>query len=247
MTEPRIAKRLVFDIEWAPNLVTTWGLFNQNVGINQIIKPGYMLCWAAQWIDGNRTYYSDVRDPEMLLKLRGLLHESDIVIGYNSKSYDVPKARTSFLLAGIDQPAPFAEVDLYRVVKKKFSFPSNKLGYVAPALGVGEKVSNSGHELWLRCMDGDEKAWREMARYNKGDIKVTTAVYHKLLPHIDNHPPVHLYVDDACICGCQEWTDGAKPYMTAAGSLYPQLRCVGCGRWGRPVKRDYGTTIKGIA
>jgi len=42
-------KILEIDIETAPSLVYTWGLFNQNIGVNQIVKPGYMLCWAAKF------------------------------------------------------------------------------------------------------------------------------------------------------------------------------------------------------
>lgn len=246
MTEPREAKRLVFDIEWAPNTVTTWGLFNQNVAINQILKPGYMLCWSARWYGEKRIYWADVRDPDMLPKLRDLLHEADIVIGYNSKSYDVPKARTSFLLAGLEQPAPFSEVDLYRVVKRKFSFPSNKLAYVARALGLTEKLETGGHELWLRCMEGDAKAWRTMKRYNVGDITTTTDLYTRLLPLIDNHPPVLLFSAEACNrCGSTDFTAHEKPYVTTAGSHYRQLRCVGCGGWSRTVKRESGTTTRG--
>lgn len=250
MTEPRWSKRLVLDIETSPNVAHVWSLWQQNVGLSQLIEPSRMLCWAAQWYGDKRIMYSDIREGRstMLDELRSVMDQADTIVTYNGKRFDIPRIATEFILEGMDQPSPFNQVDLYRFVRNRFSFPSHKLGYVAPALGVGEKVSHSGHELWVRCMEGDEAAWRMMKRYSKGDIKVTAALYEKLLPHIDTHPPVLLYQDDACNrCGGTDWTDGTKPYATAAGSLYPQLRCVGCGGWGRPVKREYGPTVRGVA
>jgi hypothetical protein len=42
-------KLLLLDIETAPNTVYTWGLYDQNIAINQIISTGYVLCYAAKW------------------------------------------------------------------------------------------------------------------------------------------------------------------------------------------------------
>ena len=40
---------LMLDIETTPDKVYTWGIWNINVGINQIIEPGGLLCFAAKW------------------------------------------------------------------------------------------------------------------------------------------------------------------------------------------------------
>lgn len=250
MTEPRQARRLVVDIETSPNVAHVWSLYNVNVGLAQLIEPSRVICWAAQWVGESRVTVRDVRagrEP-MLSELHDLLTQADIVIGYNSIRFDVPRIATEFALEGMDQPAPFAQVDLLRVVRRQFSFPTNKLAYVAPALGVGEKLGHTGHELWVRCMEGDAKAWNLMRRYNRQDVLVTTALYERLLPVIHNHPPVLLFAGEACNrCGSTEFTDGTKPYSTPSGSLYPQLRCVGCGGWSRTAKRDAGSTLRGVS
>ena len=46
-----VAKILSLDIETAPAKVYCWGLWDQNIGINQIVEDGYVLCWCAKWID----------------------------------------------------------------------------------------------------------------------------------------------------------------------------------------------------
>lgn len=54
-------KILLLDIETAPNTVYTWGLFKQNIAINQIESPGYILCWAAKWLGDDRMFFSSLR------------------------------------------------------------------------------------------------------------------------------------------------------------------------------------------
>lgn len=42
-------KILLLDIETAPNLVYVYQYWNQNVTIDKVENPDYMLCWAAKW------------------------------------------------------------------------------------------------------------------------------------------------------------------------------------------------------
>ena len=64
-------KILLLDIETAPNTVYTWGLFKQNIAINQIESPGYILCWAAKWLGNEQMYFSSIRKGQTnMLKYR---------------------------------------------------------------------------------------------------------------------------------------------------------------------------------
>ena len=47
---PRDPKVLVIDIETSPNVVYAWGLWDQNIGISQVIEPSRVLCFAAKWV-----------------------------------------------------------------------------------------------------------------------------------------------------------------------------------------------------
>ena len=53
-TRPRI---LMIDIETAPIQAYVWGIWDQNVGINQIIEPGYTLCFAAKWVGEHKVTF----------------------------------------------------------------------------------------------------------------------------------------------------------------------------------------------
>lgn len=190
-------KKLFLDIETAPNLVYVWGLWNQNVGINQIVEPGYTLCWAAQW-EGDRTiHFRSIvgGEREMLEDIHELLEEADAVVHYNGRRFDMPMLNKEFIRHELAPPAPYHQIDLLETARRRFRFESNKLDYVANFLGCGAKLQHKGMELWRDCMNGDEKAWRMMEKYNRQDVRLLPLVYNKLLPWISDHPNAALYND----------------------------------------------------
>ena len=44
-------KTLTLDIETAPQVAHVWGLWQQNVGLPQLLESGYVMCFAAKWED----------------------------------------------------------------------------------------------------------------------------------------------------------------------------------------------------
>ena len=47
-------KILVLDIETSPHTGFHWGLFQQNISLNQLIESSTVLCWAAKWLNKNK-------------------------------------------------------------------------------------------------------------------------------------------------------------------------------------------------
>ena len=231
-------KTLLLDLETAPNRVFTWGLFNQNIAINQIDKPGYILCWAAKWLGTKEMIFSSIHNNpriSMLTPIYALLEEADSVIHYNGTKFDLPTLHQEFLRNDFGPPAPTIEIDLLRTVRRKFRLPSNKLAFVAEYLGVGSKMKNSGFELWRGCMAEDPKAWAEMKRYNIQDVLLLEKVYNVLLPWIPNHPNQGLFVDSTAIlcprCGNTSITKRGFAYTKT--QVYQRYQCGGCGSWSR--------------
>jgi uncharacterized protein YprB with RNaseH-like and TPR domain len=118
----------------------------------------------------------------MLEELHKLMNEADLLVGWNSAAFDHKHINREFLENGMMPPAPVRDLDLMSITKANFMFPSNKLDYVAQKLGVGAKVKHSGFSLWIKCMDGDEKAWAEMKKYQIQDVNLLVDLYDKLLP-----------------------------------------------------------------
>lgn len=230
-------KILLLDIETAPNLAHVWGLWQQNVGLPQLLEPGYTLCWAAKWLGEPEVYFGSIRQgaERMTREMHRLMSEADAIVHYNGNKFDIPTLNKDFLLHGLTPPAPAKQIDLLRVVKANFRFPSNKLAYVSEALGIGGKVSHSGHELWLKCMAGDDDAWRTMKCYNVQDTRLLEKLYFKLQPWIKLHPNHGLYNPDnseVCPkCGSENYQ---RRGMAHTGTCsYQRFQCCSCGGWFR--------------
>jgi len=178
-------KILMLDIETTPLQVYTWGLWDQNIGINQIIKNTEMMCFGAKWQGKKKVTLKSVHHDgkkAMLQELHAMMEEADALVGWNSAAFDHKHIKREFLEAGMAPPSVVKDLDLMSVVKANFKFPSNKLDYVAQTLGVGAKVKHSGFDLWINCMAGDDKAWREMKRYQIQDVVLLEELYQILQP-----------------------------------------------------------------
>lgn len=235
-------KILLLDVETAPNLVHVWGLWKQNVGINQIMDSGYTLCWAAKWLGEDEVMFSSIHNntaAEMLKGIFWLLDEADAVVHYNGSKFDIPTLNKEFLLYGFEPPAPYKQIDLLQVARKQFRFPSNKLDYIAQTLHLGAKTKHIGHELWIGCMNHDEKSWKDMEEYNKNDVLLLEKVYYKLLPWTKTHANFSLYSEDSLVCpNCGGKHYHRRGFQYTNTSKFQRYKCNDCGNWFRNTKSE---------
>jgi predicted RNA-binding Zn-ribbon protein involved in translation (DUF1610 family) len=246
-------KVLTVDIETSPMVVMSFGLFDQNISIKQILQPTRMLCWAAKWHGEKkvefRSEHHDGTDV-MLERIHALLDEADAVVGYNSKSFDIKHIFREFLQAGMSEPSPFADIDLIKTARGRFRFNSNKLDWVSRELGIGSKVENAGIDLWRGVMiDNDPKRWGEMKRYCKHDVVLTEQLYDRLRPWIKSHPHHGLY-DDAARTTCPNCGGHdlqRRGHARTATARYQRFQCQGCGKWCRGKHADMSMGMRGAA
>lgn len=244
-------KILLLDIETSPNLAHVWGLWQQNVGTNQLLEASEVMCWAAKWYGEREVQFMSNQEHShvhMISVMHSLLDEADVVIHYNGKKFDIPTLNKEFVLHGYAPPSPYKQIDLLRVVRSNFKFPSNKLDYVAQRLGLGKKVKHEGHELWIKCMNGDPVAWNKMERYNKQDVVLLEKVYNKLLPWIKSHPNHNLYNDNGHTCpNCGSIHLQRRGTNRTIGGEYQRYQCCVCNSWSQGTKSIKSVQVKGIA
>ena len=229
-------KILLIDIETSPNTAHVWGLYNQNVSLNQLMESSYVMCWAAKWLDEDEVHFSSMMETthrRMIRKAHKLLDEADAVIHYNGTKFDIPTLNKEFLLLGLRPPAPYKEIDLLRTSRSRFKFPSNKLDYVAQALGLGEKVKHIGHELWIRCMNKDKAAWDMMKKYNIHDVVLLEKVYERMLAWIKNHPNQNSYHDGTVCPTCGGSNLQKRGVSCNSTYQYQRYVCRDCNSWSR--------------
>lgn len=234
---PRI---LIYDIETAPMLSYCFGLFNQNIGLNQIHKDWHLLSWAAKWLGEDTIYYEDQRnaenledDSQILKGIWKLLDEADIVITQNGVKFDNKKLASRFVMNGMPPPSPYRNIDTLQIAKKCFGFTSNKLAYMTERLCKKYKKIDHGEmpgfELWKQCMAKNPRAFELMESYNIYDILSLEELYHIIAPYSTNLPIFEVYEDEVVERG--DWVQEGYVYTNLA--KYERFRNTETGQYRR--------------
>lgn len=233
-------RALVMDIETAPIIGHVWGLWENNVALNQIVKDWHVLSWSAKWLDSTEIMYMDQRhavdvsnDKNILKYIWKLLDEADIVITQNGKAFDHKKLNARFIFHGMKPPSTYKHIDTALIARKHFAFTSNKLEYMTDKLCTKYKKLKHkkfpGHEMWVECLAGNRKAWKEMEKYNKHDVLALEELYYKLMPW-DNTINFSLY-SDSCdiVCACGSKNFKKRGYFYTGAGKYQRYKCKSCG------------------
>ncbi len=228
---------LILDIETKPIAAYVWRLWDQNVGLNQIIDNGGIMCVGAKWLGEPEVFlYSEWEHGKqaMLEAVHGLISEADAVLTYNGDRFDLPKLAGEFLLVGLQPPPPVTSIDVLKAIKK-LGFISGKLAFVGPLLAGADKIKHEGFDLWTKVMAGNGPAQRRMERYCKQDVKLLEKVYKKVKPYIRNHP--HLGEVGKTSCGaCGSTHTQSRGYRRTKAFRIQRLQCQACGSWSDGVR-----------
>jgi len=235
MIKPKI---LLFDLETSPNLSYTWGKWEQNVIAFK--KEWELLSVAYSWLGEKKVYvktrmdFKDKTDKSLTQFLHGLLDEADVVIAHNGDEFDNKKSNAKFIEHGLGPVSTYQKIDTKKIAKKYFKFNSNSLDDLGNLLEVGRKEKTGGFDLWLDCMAGDQKAWKQMADYNKQDVVLLKKVYLKLRPFAENHPNIALLREVPNGCPkCGHLKLEFKGYRYTSTSKYRRYVCKNCGAYCR--------------
>lgn len=244
MTGPKIG---LIDIETAPIEGRVWGLFDQNVGLNQITQEWAIISFVYKELHKPKKTLiyldtSDKEDPrddlELCGKLWEIIHENDILIAQNGKRFDKRKIYARLIMHGFPPPSPVKIEDTMLMARQVAAFTSNKLEWLTAHLTKTMKSKHKdfpGFELWAECLAGNPKAWAAMRKYNIPDVISMEELYLKLRPWVRGHTNVAVYTDDetmACpVCGSHKVEQDGFMYTNVG--QYLRYQCGGCGAWSR--------------
>jgi hypothetical protein len=226
-------KILVADIEWKPALAYVWRMWKENIHPDMLVDHGGMLCFCAHWYGSDEyMFYSEWEHGRkgMAEAAKYLLTEADAVVHYNGIKYDIPKIRGEVVLAGLEPFPQPTQIDLMRVVKT-FGFNMNRLAYIAPLLGVDNKLEHEGFGLWKKVMNGDTDAQKRMEQYCVNDVKITADLYTRILPFIKDHPHLRGSPEGTVCPHCDSENTQKRGYRTTRMFRIQRNQCQDCGAW----------------
>lgn len=243
-------KLLCIDIETRPNIALVWDLWSKSgVPPAAVLNSTSMISWAAKWIGDPavefRSVFHDGHD-KMVKDVWVLLNEADAVIHYNGQKFDVPYINMEFARLGLLPPSPFKQIDLLKIVRKCFNFPSNKLALVSKEFGLEGKIENEGFPLWIKCMNDDPEAWARMKDYNIRDTELLEPLYYKLRPWASGLPSYGALLGENVCPACGSYELQSRGNETTRTGRYQRFHCQNCGKWSRAVKRNAGTGVTSV-
>lgn len=248
---------LFFDIECSMAKGYFYGLYDQNISIQNIVEQPRMIAFTAKWLGKKKVIaFSEYHQSrkEMLDEMHALLDEADVVVGWNSKRFDVKWVQGELIVEGYTPPSPFKQIDLMMEVKKAARFISNKLDYVSERLLGENKIDYSMSKMWIIVDNPDtseaarKKEWDAMMKYAKKDTVLLEPIFQELLPWIKLPHPVRTQDDpDVPLChACgSESLQRRGRALTLTGS-YARFRCNDCGSWHRGTNRENASTVRAL-
>lgn len=238
MGSPRIA---FIDIETAPIIMAAWTVYEANAV--WVERDTYIMCFAVRWSDEKRTktyalpdyprYRRHKHDDKDLCKdLFRILDAADIVVAHNGDAFDIKKINSRLAVHGFKPPSTYKTIDTLKIARRTFKFDSNKLDNLGRYLGEGRKIPNTGAALWRGCVDGDERSWRTMRRYNAKDVDLLVNVYDRLKAWAPNHPDLRAWRGAPLGCPtCQSSNVQRRGFIVAKTQRRERFQCCDCGAW----------------
>lgn len=252
MSKPRT---LYWDIETSLQTATIFQLANNDyIHPDALLTERYVICAAWKWededkvhsvsvLDDPKRYNKDPHDDKHVIEvLHSVLSKADIIVHHNGDSFDKRYVDTRILFHGLPALPPLASVDTCKIAKSKFYFNSNKLDYIGKFLKVGQKIQTSPG-LWLRVLNGEAKAVKEMITYNKQDVILLEKVFNKLKPYMPNYVSRELFGGIGCP-RCSSTKIQSRGVHRAITKIYRRWQCQKCSGWFRTLTAEKGSTTK---
>lgn len=234
-------KVLLLDIETSPIEAYVWGLFDQNIGLNQVIEDWSILSYSAKWLGENKMFYDDTRkksnprdDKQLVKNLHKLMSEADILVYQNGDKFDLKKIKARVEFHKFKRLPKYQTFDTYKVAKKNFGLTSYKLEYMCEFFGLPHKKLKTkkfvGMDLWRACLNHNKEAWNEMEAYNRRDVEALEDLYNILSPYGTIN--FNIYTDEVrptCNCGSNRLHK--RGYRITTSGKFIRYQCQDCGAW----------------
>lgn len=127
-----------------------------------------------------------ISDKKLVCAIRDELEKYDVIVGWNSKLFDLPFLQARLLANGeTRRVSPHWHLDLmWNAGGSSNRIGSRKLVNVQKFLQLPESKTDIDWATWQRAANGDGKAMNKIIHHCQQDVKVLEQAYWKLLPSV---------------------------------------------------------------
>lgn len=130
-------------------------------------------------------------DKKLCMAIRDELHKYNMIVGWNSKLFDLPFLNARLAYFGEAPCKPQFHLDpMYHAGGGSMRIGSKKLLNVQKFFKLGEDTDGGKTDIdwdtWKSAALGNPQAMKEVVGHCEADVNVLAAAYWKLLPHVAN-------------------------------------------------------------
>ena len=128
---------------------------------------------------------SKIDDSKLCVAIREELEKYNMIVGWNSKLFDLPLLNARLAKHGTHPCRPQFHADImWYAGGSSMRIGSRKLVNVQKYFKLGEEKTDIDWEQWQAVATGDAKAMKVVVEHCEADVKVLAEAYWKLLPYI---------------------------------------------------------------
>lgn len=250
MTQEKKPRIILWDLETSPFLAYGFTFYDYSLNGDMVKIEDSLICasWkvlgekevhAISIADDKKRYKKNPYDDYYVVsELRKVLVESDALIAHYGDKFDRKRFNDFLIRNKLEPLPPIITIDTHKIAKQHFHFKNNRLDYLGQFLGLGRKTKMS-FDVWKRCMEGDEKAVKEMVDYNKQDVKLLEEIYLKISPFSPTTKLNMNLFSDVPVCSlCKSINYHFRGYGYTNTGKHRRFQCKDCGKWNRLTKNE---------
>jgi uncharacterized protein YprB with RNaseH-like and TPR domain len=126
-------------------------------------------------------------DGSLAKKIKAEIEKYNLIVGWNSKLFDIPFLNSRLLNAGLTSCYPQMHLDvMWYASGSSARLASRKLDNVSKFFKTKTRKYEVQNDVLQAARYGDEKALAEVIKHCEADVQITSEVYWRLLPGIRN-------------------------------------------------------------
>src|SRR6266446_496647 len=221
-----MAKIIIFDVECHT--------------FNFKADKGFMLCCGfkefgkpkVEILSRDNIRQNPLNDKKLVVSIYDKLIKADMIVGHNSKWFDIPWLNSRLLHWGHAPLPAIPHFDTCEVAYKKMRV-KNSLKALGEFLRCRVQKTETDMNDWLLAGAGNKKALDKIITHNIHDVNLTEEVYRKLRALGFKHPNIATMNEDGCqcpVCGKKNTLQARGWQMSQVGKAH-RYQCTSCGAW----------------
>ena len=185
-------KVVVFDLETSPSKFWGWGTGEQYVDVKMLVQGSetrlitsqhmYSLDKKAIALEWNLSNKGIGDDSEIVKKLVPILNAADIVVGQNSKAFDIKVLQERAKILRLPPVSIDFMLDTLTHSRGSFRSMSHRLDYRSKQYGLGGKNKMEMQD-WIDIVEGKTSPKKKMIPYGLKDVLDTDKIFWLELPY----------------------------------------------------------------